>query len=302
MDLNTNPYAPPDLSSAEIQRRRPASSGGINLILFPLTALAGLAVAVALAWVLAAVFAAGMYYILIVPMVAAGILATAVYFSVRLGQCRNRWLGLALGVICGCVLYLGYFHFDLIRQAGPGAAWRIDALPGYIAFRMQNDVSRDMHQPEGKESKPLWALNLVMFCVEFGFILWITSVVGFRAASRAFDEARGRWGTASYTTILFGQSQILEAGRQAGRLSESLQQVTPVSLQLNTPHCMLVLERFEANESEQPRAFLSAYEIKMPGQSPAFNELLYLKPVAIRQLELSAAELAACEPLFAKRG
>ena len=303
MEFQTNPYAAPNLAGNEPQPRRAASTGGVHFLLFPLAAVACLMAAGAMAWVLAAVFLAGWYFLMLVPLAAAAVVALAVHFSIRQGRCRNRWLGLALGAGCGCVLYLGYYHFDMVNQVGRRLLPRIDALPGWIAFRIQNDVSRDVHRPADVEPrKPLWVMNLLMFLAEFALVLWITSLVGFRTASRAFDEARGRWGSIRYSQIAPGQSQLLVTAWQQGTLESALQQTSAVPFQLNTPQCMVVLEQFAAWEGESPRAFLSAYEIKMPGQSPAINELLYFKRLALRQRELMPAEQAACEHLFGKQG
>jgi hypothetical protein len=132
-----------------------------------------------------------------------------------------------------------------------------------------------------------------MFVMEFGMVLWVTSVVGLRAASRAFDDARGQWAEVSYMTVASGESRLLKAAHQEGKLTEFLQNLAAVPLQHSQPHCLLVLERFSASDGVTPRAFLSAYEMRMPGQVSAINELLHCKPLPVRQLELSAAEMAA---------
>jgi hypothetical protein len=296
VQLEPNPYASPH-GAAELQPRRAASSGGVHWVLFPLAVVGGLVAAGAIAWGLAALYAAGMYWMFMAPAGAGLAMAAALYFLLRLGQCRNRWLGLALGVVCGCVLYLGYFQIDMARRLGPEWAWRIDALPGFIAFRIRTDVAGNMNQPGGREPKPFWQLNLGAFCGELAFVLWFTSVVGFRTASRAFDETRGRWGKVAYAALPYGQSQSLIAGQQEGRLADVLQRLVAVPIQYNSAHCLLVLERFAASADEPPRAFLSAYEMRMPGQVAVINELMYCKRLALRQVELTPVELAACEAL-----
>ncbi|WP_254506604.1 hypothetical protein [Anatilimnocola floriformis] len=299
MALPSNPYASPVLDPAESHSLR-ASSGRVDPVLFPLAALVCIAVSLAVAAVLAQLFAAGYYLAMIVPIAASIVVAAAVYFAIRLGKCRNRWLGMALGACCGSAMYLGYYQFDLARQTGNHMLWRLDALPGHVAFRLRNDATRSLKEAGAPNRKPAASTNLIMFLGEWALVLYLTSVMGLRAASRAFDEAPGRWGKISYATIAHGQSQRLELARRQNCLAEVLWQLTPLQHKLHTAHCMLTLEQFETVEGEPPCAFLSAYELQMPGQSLMINELLFGKRVAIRQAELPAADLAACKRLFVR--
>ena len=120
------------------------------------------------------------------------------------------------------------------------------------------EVLTEVGEPGPGRAKPFWPVNLFMFLGELGLVLWITSVVGLRAASRAFDEARARWGEAHHAAIGYGQSRLLLAARQQGRFAELLQTLEAIPIQQNVSHCMLVLERFQAEGNNLPRAFLSA--------------------------------------------
>jgi hypothetical protein len=252
---------------------------------------------------LTGLFHIGFYLIVLVPIVAGVVMAVSVYWAIRLGQCRSRWLGLTLGLVCGCIAYFGYYYFDMAVSAGPQMLWRPDALPSYIAFRIQNDVALPTDAPNANaNAKPLWPLNALMFCMELAVILWVSGVVGFRAASRAFDESQSRWAEPAHTTIAYGQSQILKEAKQRGNLLEGLGAVQPVRNQLQQPHCMLVLESFNGPDGRPLRTFLSAYELRMPGQVLSINELLFCKPLAMRQVELSAEELSAAMRLFRVEG
>lgn len=292
-----NPYSSPLLASDA----PPPSTGSVHPLLFPLAAMACLAVSLALAAALTGLFHIGFYLIVLMPIFAGIAVAASVYWGIRLGQCRNRWLGLALGLLCGCIVYFGYYYIDMVASAGPQAVLRPDWLPSYIAFRIQNDVvlpTDNAGANANANAKPFWPLNAVMFCMELGLLLWLPGVVGLRAASRAFDELQGRWAEPAHTTIGYGQSQILQQAKQRGNLLEGLSAVQPVRNQMQQPHCMLVLESFNGPDGLPRRTFLSAYELRMPGQVLSINELLFTKRMAMRQVELSADELTAAMRLF----
>jgi hypothetical protein len=278
----------------------PPSSGSVHPLLFPLTAMSCLVVSLALAAALTGLFHGGFYLIVLVPIIAGVAVAASVYWAIRLGQCRNRWLGLTLGVACACIAYFGYYYIDMMVGA---KQWRPDLLPRYIALRIQNDVTLPTDAPNPNiQPKPFWPLNALMFCMELGVILWVSGVVGFRAASRAFDESEGRWAEPAHTTIGYGQARILQEAKQQGILATGLAAVQPVRNQLQQPHCMLVLESFNDADGRPVRTFLSAYELRMPGQVLAINELLFSKRLAMRQVELSAEELNAAMRLFRVEG
>lgn len=291
---SSNPYAPPTLAADA----SPPSTGLVHPLLFPLTAMGCLATSLALAAALTGLFHSGFYLIVLVPMVAGVALAFSVYWAIRLGQCRNRWLGLTLGLVCGCVAYFGYYYIDMVVTT---TQWRPDLLPTYIAIRIQSDVTLPTDAPNANanaNAKPFWPLNAFMFCMELGVILWVSGVVGFRAASRAFDESQARWAEPAHTTIAYGQSRILQEAKQRGNLLEGLSAVQPVRNQLQQPHCMLVLESFNDSGGRPVRTFLSTYELRMPGQVLSINELLFCKPLAMRQVELTPEELNAAMKLF----
>jgi hypothetical protein len=290
-----NPYRAPAVTA----HASPPSTGRVHPLLFPVAAAACVVVSLALAAALAGLFRAGFYLIVLIPIVAAAALGTSVYWAVRLGRCRNRWLGLALGLTCALVVYFGYYYIDMVVSVGQQAILRADFLPSYIAFRIENDVTLPTGAPDvNANAKPFWPLNALMFCLELGVIAWLAGVVGFRAASRAFDESQGRWAEAVHTTIGYGQSRILKEAQQRGELLVGLSAVQPVRNQLQQPHCMLVLESFNSVDGLPARSFLSAYELRMPGQVLTINELLYSKRLALRQVELSAAELEGAMRLF----
>ena len=287
-------------SSRRSSASRSARSASGELLGFAPGPALGLGVALALAAVLAGLFQSGFYLIVLVPIIASVAMAASVYWAIRLGLCRNRYLGLLLGLVCGCIVYFGYYYVDMVVSAGPPAVLRPDFLPSYIAFRIQNDVTLPTDAPAAgnANAKPFWPLNAFMFCMELGVILWLSGVVGFRAAARAFDESLGRWADAAHTTIAYGQSQVLLQAKQRGDLLAGLGAVQPVRNQLQQPHCMLVLESFNGPDGKPIRTFLSAYELRMPGQVLSINELLFSKRVAMRQVELSAEEFAAAMRLF----
>jgi hypothetical protein len=294
-DDAANPYAAPIHSGAS--SAPPRSLGGVHPLRFTLAVFGCFVGSALLAILLAVSFWSGFYLLILMPAFAGITAAIGVFWGVRLGHCRNRWLGMSLGLACGCLIFLGYYYVDMVGRAGPQAWLRLDALPQYIAFRIQSDVSAPTDQPNFND-KPFWQLNLLTFCFEFGLILWLPAVAGLRAGSRAYDETRGRWGEAMHTTIGFGQSGLLKKAKQEGNLAGGLAAVERVAVQASRPHCMLVLEYLPSDTGEPAQAFLSGYELRMPGQVPVINELLFTKPMAFRHWPLSPEEFEVAMRLF----
>jgi hypothetical protein len=121
-----------------------------------------------------------------------------VNLAVAKGHCRSRFVGVVSGLICGVVLYLGYYYVGMVTAVGFGGAAQIELLPEYIYFRLNTDVSREAHSPrrEDERGEPRagrFYLNLFAFGIEFIGVLALTAASGFRRARKPYCEGCKRW-------------------------------------------------------------------------------------------------------------
>jgi hypothetical protein len=112
----------------------------------------------------------GFYLIILVPIVGGLAIGGLAYGVVGQSHCRSRVLAAMLGIFLGAMGYLGYFHLAFLSQFGWHNWSRLDVLPHYIAFRMQNDqvgeVGKDAKQANSVEN---WLLGGAEFLLMCGF-------------------------------------------------------------------------------------------------------------------------------------
>src|SRR6266571_930442 len=111
------------------------ASGRVNWSFVPL-ALGVLDISAGLAYGLYLAFDLGFYYMIIMPLLAALILAGIILLAVSWGHCRSPLIAMGVGLSAGLVLYLGRYHVDMMARLGPDMAWKIQFLPRYIAAHM----------------------------------------------------------------------------------------------------------------------------------------------------------------------
>jgi hypothetical protein len=174
------------------------SSGSVDWIRYTpllLIAIAASALGAALLYLL---LTWGLYFIIIVPIIVGLGVAALVNFAVGRGHCRSRFVGALSGLICGVVLYLGYYYVGMVAALGFGGAAQIEFLPDYIYFRLNTDESREAHSPKREDEghKPRagrFYLNLFAFGVELLGVLALTTAAGFRRTGRPYCEGCKRW-------------------------------------------------------------------------------------------------------------
>ena len=175
-----------------------AASGSVDWTRFsPLLLLALLASALG-AGLLYLLLTWGFYFIIIVPVIFGLGVAALMNLTVAKGHCRSRFVGGLAGLVCGVVLYLGYYYVGMLAMIGTENAARIDFLPEYISFRLNSDVSRDSHSPARDENQPApragrFFLNVFAFGAEFIGIMVLTAGGGFRRARKPYCEGCKRW-------------------------------------------------------------------------------------------------------------
>src|SRR5260221_45419 len=131
-------------------------SGKVNWVRFTPWAMLAIATGVVLAVAMAALFWAGFYLVVLVPILAAAGLMAMVILAMKKGHCRSRLVGAGLAVLAGVIVYLGYFYVCMVHDIGLDNAGEIGLLPKYIRLRMETDVIRDAGAPtpEHPENEP----------------------------------------------------------------------------------------------------------------------------------------------------
>jgi hypothetical protein len=148
----------------------------------------------------------GFYFIMVMPILAGLGVAVMVRFAVANGHCRSRLAGTLTGLVCGLMLYLGYYYVGMVSALGARAAGQIQLLPRYIHFRLNTDVSRDVGSPKREdEDRPPRAgrfyLNLFAFGFEFLAVAAITTLAGHHRARKPYCEGCKRWMNRELTTF-----------------------------------------------------------------------------------------------------
>lgn len=113
-------------------------SGRVNWALFLPGAALTLGTAALMALALAYLGTRGWHIILFAPLLLVAPAAFALYGAVRVGHCRNPLLAGLLGVVVGLIVGVGHYHAELVIRTGPVALSRVDLLPEWINFQMQN--------------------------------------------------------------------------------------------------------------------------------------------------------------------
>jgi hypothetical protein len=227
VDPSQTPVALPYLA----QRPRYRRSGRVDWVYFiPLAGLVLIAAA-GLAVVLHLAFVHGVYYIIFTPALLALPLTGLVAVAVGLGRCRSRLVAAALGLAAAAVFYLGHFHAGLVSEIGIENIHRLDILPEYIQFRMENEVQTETpgHGPIGRDPTVSPGMNWFMFSVEAALSVWLCSIAAVGRAARAYCEQCGAWKERGLAFFKPGSSrkviELLDAGRLSGL--EQLPRLTP---------------------------------------------------------------------------
>src|SRR5215469_12715155 len=91
---------------------------GVNWVRFLVWLFPAFCVAAILAEIMALLFAAGHYLILIVPLCAGLAVAGMINVAVTKGHCRSAIVGGLAGFCAGFVLYIGHFYLGMIHDFG----------------------------------------------------------------------------------------------------------------------------------------------------------------------------------------
>jgi hypothetical protein len=279
---------------------------GVDWIRFLPWLLAAMIVAAILAEGMAELFRLGHYYIFIVPILAAVCVAGMITLAVRKGHCRNAMMGALAGFGAGVVLYLGYFYFGMIHDAGPEIAAHPESLPDYIRFRMAVEVTHDIHEPD-RDEKPKAPgeagvyMNWGRFAFEFVVVLAITTGAGLKGSRKPYCETCRRWTERELTQFDPNQStELVEALRTHS--ARSLAALCARAPFITIPNVSLAVDLCPALKDGQSRDCPVYVSVKSITAIPkkAIRDVFEQSKgkMLVQGMQLNPDELAALAPRF----
>ena len=272
--------------SIDLLKQRPTylRTGRVRLIslffVMPIALMAAALMACCL-WLL---FEAGWYYYVIMPIVISLPVAAACYLTVKLSHCRNLGIAATMGLLIGLIFYLGYFHAHLVSMIGLRAIHRLDLLPDFIVWRMNNDVQID---DMGKERAPAPVMNWITFGMELLIVVCITTGASAQRASRAYCEGCKRWKRFALHTAPSGAAGQVAYCLGAGRLLE-LPIIPPIQAQVGTPSSSIKVEYCPTSKNKEVcHTYLTLQENATNARGKAARGATYLSGGEISQEELA---------------
>jgi hypothetical protein len=274
------------------------SDHGVPVKGLPILVAAALGTAVALAWLLKVLFVHGWYLLFLAPAGAGLLLGAVLFFLVAFTHCRNAWLAGGLGVVGGMVAYLGYYHFCLLDFLPAGQAHRLDALPRYIAFRMQTDVAEDLAAPrDAQVKKPFPFLNWMGFLFEMAMVASFPAAIAATRARRAYCPDIKQWMEQETALLAPFSSEALLQALHAGQLDDFVARNRPGGdLQAA---CRLILE-YAVPTDDTPLAYPIYASIKDQSSEKSMLRPGRVPRTHLRQVAVTTAEVLTLRPLFPK--
>jgi len=279
---------------------------GVHWTLFIPWFLLALAVAAILAVGMFQLFRLGHYYVVIVPILAALLVALMIKLAVGKGHCRSPWVGGAAGVLAGLVLYLGYFYFGMIYQLGPETATHPELLPYYLRARMMTDVIRDAAAPSHDEESPRehsgnsW-FNWGTLAFEAIAVLAFTTLAGVQRSRKAYCPTCQQWMVREVTHFDPTQSaELLEVFRTGS--ARSLAALCAKPVHVTVPNTTLAVEFCPSAQDGRARdcaVYASMKNVTQGSGTPTTDPFDSAKgKVVLRSLQLNPDELAALGARF----
>lgn len=275
------------------------SDQGIPLGRAPILVACGLAVALASGWLLQVAHTHNFYFIVVAPLVAGLLTGGGLVLLIAWSKCRNTILATGLGLIAGLVTFFGYYQFCLVRDAGQGMdwLWRVDVLPDYILFRLENDVIQEAGPNPGR--RPAAAPNrftMIENSLLFGFELLCCvipcAVAAYHRAGRAFSPASGRWMKKEQIQFRQGAGLMLQEAFENDTLAEVLPKLPPAT-DVRTDTQLIVEYSSDGSPFDEPIYATVAEYGPLRLRSLGGNRYRLLK-----QIELTTAETLHLAPLF----
>jgi hypothetical protein len=252
---------------------------------------------------LAVAFGIGWYLVVLLPMFVAGLIGFSLLPIVSWAHCRNRWLAGVVGVITGIASFLGYFEFCFLYEA-PQIAKRLDLLPRYISFRMENDTAKCVRPSvvglvnELVGNKPRnvdAAKNWTTFSFEMLLMAVIPAAAAWYSARGAYCSELELWLQQCHVTLPNYCGYAAITAIESGTLAQFVANI-PKKSEAKT-NSILAIEYVESNAYQilDYPVYLSIRAIPKPGTARVFSEI---HRTQLRQLRLDVAEVLTLRPLF----
>lgn len=220
-----------DLQSVDAhaaQRGIYVPTGRIAFDRFFLLSLVTLAAALFMAFLLDQAFVHNVYYIILMPILAALGVLPFLLSAIGFGHCRNRLFALVLAIVSSVVVYIGSYEFGLIREIGFENVREIQLLPSYIRYRMQTDVSEEhpglTREPTAEPGMNWFKLGLEQLCV-----MALLVPAAYRRADRAYCETCKRWKSRALAFFPSGTGKVIGSLVATGQF-ETLAQMPKANL------------------------------------------------------------------------
>ncbi|MCA9092581.1 MAG: hypothetical protein KDA68_03775 [Planctomycetaceae bacterium] len=214
---------------ALIEREYYQPNSGILWTRLPTLLLGTLGVAVAGGWLLSFLHLRGWYVTLLFPILVSVGIGLTLELGCKHAHCRYRWFAGGIGGTAGFVCYLGYYYFEMIQKLPPGMEWRIDLLPGFIHFKLANDVIQIFDFPGigNQNRQPSFFFNCLFESAEFAFCIAFPSSVGWSQTKKFFSLEAREWMTRETFYLSPGSGLGFAQSLTNGRVSEFLARAVP---------------------------------------------------------------------------
>jgi hypothetical protein len=170
-----------------------------------------------LAWLLMLAGEYGWYFVVITPALLALPLPLVAYIGADWAQFRSPYVGAVLGALLGIVFYVGRYYVLFIYLAGPAVAPRIDVLPRFVAFCVNNQVVE--HDGPAIRNRQSPVVNWLMFTLELGICAAMPASVWYTSSLRPFCERCRKWMSTKNTVVPAGSAHAVADALRSGQLS-----------------------------------------------------------------------------------
>lgn len=292
---NGNPYASPHAIEYD--------PGIVKWWQFLYATVMALLLAAALGFVLHVLFHAGLYLVPWAPLVAAFLLASALFWSIQFGHCRSRWLAAAIAFAAANVMYWGQYQIDMVSRVGPQAIYRVDLLPQYVAWRKnhvekQEDLSPSVPRRNAKEVTP--GLNWFVCGMELCLVVAIAMSGAVVAAGRPYCNHCGQWMRRDGEFLPEGSSERLIEAVEKNSLGNllGLEALNPMKVRRFTAVMVSWCPPRRGRASRCP-AYLSIKKIRFGGGVGQINQIdLTFGRTRLRMRPLTTRQIADLRPRF----
>ena len=210
-----------------------------------------------------------------------------------------------MGLISGLILYLGCYQL-CFAAAAPPFAWRMELLPNYIQFRLQDGRRpkgrsrlrrKGWSHPPNNKDNPSFILNSFIFISELLIVEGIVCAAAWKRTRWAYCDDLGGW---------MSRDQVALPGGFAGDFCQALETGSLADFAARTPRgvnrqlsgLLIVEYAGDARRSafEYP-VYLSVEDFPI---SARLGWLRRFRRTYVRQIELEPDEMLDLRPLFPK--